>query len=184
MTDSARPLTLKGSLLLADPSLRDQYFYHSVLLLTEHDKDQGAVGYVLNKPYGKKVGDILMGEEFAGLHSVPIFIGGPVSREHLVFAALQWKIATKRLTVQTHLSAAEAMQRQENGEIIRAFLGYSGWGSGQLEHEMRENAWITRPAASQVLEGESNEKLWKMLLTSLGPVYELRSHYPASPWFN
>jgi putative transcriptional regulator len=184
MLDSARPLSLKGSLLLADPSLSDRYFRHAVVLLTEHDKTTGAHGYVINKPQGKKVGDVLRGPEFEGLANVPIYVGGPVSQEHLIFAALQWKVATKRLTVQTHLSGPEALERQERGEVIRAFLGYSGWSSGQLEHEMRANSWVTRPPGPGVLEPGADELLWKRLVTSLGPYYELRSYGPKHPGMN
>jgi putative transcriptional regulator len=183
-SDSVRPLSLKGSLILADPSLRDAHFRKSVLLLTEHHRDKGAHGYVLNQPYGKTVGEVLSGDDFSALSDVPIFVGGPVSREHLIFASLQWKVATKRLTCQTHLSVGDAIARRENGETIRAFLGYSGWGKGQLERELQENAWIARTPGPNVLEGSAKDGLWRQLMASLGPYYELRTFGPSHPLLN
>ncbi len=184
MAETVRQFSLKGNLLLADPSLRDPHFRHGVVLLTEHSKETGAHGYVLNKPYGKNVGDVLRGPEFAGLAEVPLYVGGPVNREHLIFASFQWKVATKRLTVQTHLSVDEALRRKENGETIRAFLGYSGWDKGQLEYEIRHNSWITRPAGPAVLELQTDDRLWRMLITALGPYYELKAQGPENPGWN
>jgi putative transcriptional regulator len=181
MSDPARPLSLKGALLLADATLQDPYFEHSVVLLTAHQREQGATGFVLNKPFGKRIGEMIPKAEFAALKDVEVFIGGPVGGEHLIFAAMHWRVETRRLVMQTHLSAEDAIARQEQGETIRAFLGYSGWSRGQLEQEIRENAWQTRAPVARVMEPTCDDRLWRELYRSLGPLFELKALGPKFP---
>ena len=177
-------LCLRGSLILADPSLKDPNFFRSVLLLTEHRHDRGAHGYILNRPLGKQVGEVLTSDDFAPLEDVPIFFGGPVGQEHLTFAAFVWRPKIKQLQFATHLSTTEAVRRRQEGEIIRAFLGYAGWGEGQLEAELRQQSWITRKPAALVLETERTDSLWTGLLKSMGPWYRLLANTPDNPSWN
>jgi putative transcriptional regulator len=177
-------LCLKGSLILADPSLRDPNFFRSVLLLTEHRHDHGAHGYILNRPLGKKVSEVLASDDFSGLHDVPIFIGGPVSQEHLTFVSLTWQPSSHELAFATHLSTEEAKRRRAEGQTIRAFIGYSGWGEGQLEAELRKKAWITRKPEAAILRGSKGEDLWNRLLSSMGPYYRMLANSPEDPSLN
>lgn len=176
--DDSEQLSLKGSLILADPSLRDPNFFRSVLLLTEHRHDQGAHGYILNRPMNKKVGDVLSSEEFSELRQVPIYIGGPVGQEHLTFASFRWQQDGQELNFTTHLSTEDAIRRHLEGETVRAFLGYAGWEEGQLEEELRQKAWISRKPAGTALKADSTEKIWSELLSSMGPWYELLAKAP------
>jgi putative transcriptional regulator len=182
--ESENNACLKGSLILADPSLRDPNFFRSVLLLTEHRLDQGAHGYILNRPMNKLVGDVLSSSEFAPLRQVPIFIGGPVGQEHLTFAAFEWKQDQKILDFATHLDTEDAIRRHRSGQEVRAFLGYSGWEEGQLEEELRQKAWITRKPAGSALKRDSTEKIWSELLSSMGPWYQLLSKAPENLYLN
>lgn len=181
--DDSEQLSLKGSLILADPSLRDPNFFRSVLILTEHRHDKGAHGYILNRPLNKVVGDVLEANEFTELRQVPIYIGGPVGQEHLTFAAFEWRADGSILNYATHLSTAEAIRRIQAGETIRAFLGYSGWGEGQLENELKQKSWIPRKPASGVLTTATVE-LWTEMLSSMGPWYQLLAGTPENPSLN
>lgn len=105
-----KQLNLKGKLILADPSLRDGNFARSVLFLTEHSPVLGAQGYIVNRPLGKTVGDVLPSADFPGIESVPIFIGGPVDQEQLTFAALEWDPETSCISMSTHLSTSDASE--------------------------------------------------------------------------
>ena len=182
--DGPQQLTLKGSLILADPSLRDPNFFRSVLILTEHQPDKGAHGYILNRPLNKVVGDVLEATEFSELRQVPIYIGGPVGQEHLTFAAFQWLPDGRCLNYATHLSTKEAIRRFREGETVRAFLGYAGWGEGQLENELKQKSWITRKPASGVLKSGVSVELWSELLSSMGPWYQLLAGTPENPSLN
>jgi putative transcriptional regulator len=182
--DNPGPVNLRGALILADPSLRDPNFSRTVLLLTDHEADQGAHGYVLNRPMGKKVGDLLKDEAFQELAEVPIFHGGPVSPERLTFALLAWDEASGRLAFTTHLSVEDARNFRQDGGEVRAFVGYSGWGEGQLENELRQRAWITRKPAPEVVAMTRPDTLWEELLRSMGPHYGLLAKMPEDPSLN
>jgi putative transcriptional regulator len=170
---------LRGSLILADPSLRDPNFSRTVLLLTEHSATTGAHGYVLNRPLGRKVGDVLPADEFAPLREIPLFVGGPVATGQLSFASLHWD--GEGVRYDTHLSADEARLRHAEGFAVRAFVGYAGWSEGQLESELQQRAWITRKADPAVLRNGNHSSLWADLLRGMGPFYELLAETPEDP---
>ncbi|MEM9018681.1 MAG: YqgE/AlgH family protein [Verrucomicrobiota bacterium] len=175
--------SLKGNLILADPSLKEPEFFQSVLLLTEHSEDDGALGYILNRPIGRTVGDLLSDEVLPNEHrerlqEVPVFLGGPVNPEHLTFSALSWSDITKELQYATHLSATEAVMHQMEGFHIRAFVGYAGWTGGQLEEELERKTWITHEPDREIIEVTNVEDLWKDLLRELSPYYKLVADEP------
>ncbi len=182
--DNPGPVCLRGSLLLADASLRDPNFHRTVLLLTDHEVEHGAHGYILNRPMGKKVGDLLDGGSFQPLASVPVFLGGPVSQERLTFASLAWDAATGRLSWTTHLSVEDAQELLATGADLRAFVGYAGWSEGQLENELRQRAWITRKPTERVVDLAGAGALWGDLLKSMGPLYTLIARMPDDPSLN
>lgn len=180
--------SFKGSLILADPSLREPTFFQSVLLLTEHSPS-GAFGYILNRPVGKKVGDllgkdILPGEVRRKLEDTPVFMGGPVSTEHLTFSALGWSEDDGKLQYVTHLSAQEAVMHQMEGFQIRAFVGYSGWSEGQLEDEFEKKAWIAHRPDKTIIDLGNTDHLWKDLLRELSPWHKLVADEPDNLWLN
>lgn len=170
--------SLKGSIILADPSLREPTFRHSVLLLTEHSEKEGAHGYILNRPLGKFVGELLPAEEFESLAEVPVFIGGPVSTEHLTFGSIAWSEEMKTLQFTSHLSSKQALLHQTEGFSIRAFVGYSGWGEGQLESELQQHSWITHKPEKRVLDLDGIDTLWNRLLKEMSPWHALLADEP------
>lgn len=173
-----------GSLILADPSLRDPNFIRTALLLTEHSATDGALGFVLNRPLGKQIGEVLTTHGFETLADVPVYLGGPVSTEQLTLASLHWDPETDRLQWQTHLSMEEANHRREEGSQVRAFVGYAGWSGGQLESEVQQKAWITCQPDQRILEEARIETLWIDLLKSMGPWYRLLAGTPEDPSLN
>lgn len=177
-------LNLKGALILADPSLRDPNFCRNVLILTEHSHDVGAHGYILNRPLGKTVGDVLPSEDFPGIESVPIFFGGPVDQEQLTFASLEWDPDSAQIVMNTHLSTAHAGERLRQGSVVRAFVGYTGWAGGQLEAELQQRAWITGKSHENLLRKDAIEGLWAETLRSMGPYYTLIAATPEDPSLN
>jgi len=182
--DNPGPLNLRGSLILAAPALRDPNFSRTVLLLTDHELDQGAHGYVLNRPMGKKLGELMTDPAFRSLAEVPIFHGGPVSPERLTFVLLEWDTVARRLVFTTHLSVADAGAAWQDGGEVRAFVGYSGWSEGQLEGELKQRAWITRKPALEVVAVANAATLWEDLLRSMGPHFGLLARMPEDPSLN
>lgn len=177
--DDSQSKSLSGSLLLAAPSLRDPNFFHTVLLLAAHDCAEGAFGYILNRPLDKKVADLIDDDNLGTLGDVPVFLGGPVGTNKLSFAALGWNTRKRTLSVQSHLSTAQARREIEKGRHVRGFIGYSGWSEGQLENELEQKSWITCAPPSKTVMSQSPEELWKSILGHLGPYYKLMANMPA-----
>jgi putative transcriptional regulator len=175
---------LAGSLLLAHPAMRDPNFHRSVVLLSAHG-DDGAMGVVLNRPLGKRLGDL--NAEFAAspLAGVPVYKGGPVQTEQLILAAWQpepLEVGFK-LYFGIDVDKAAALQGEE-GVRLRAFLGYSGWAKGQLENELRHNTWVVTPVSPEVLERNEGQGLWRTILGGLSPEWRLMADEPEDPGTN
>ena len=179
MDQPTTPSSLSGSLLLASPALRDPNFHHTVLLLAAHSADEGAFGYILNRPLDKCVGDLLEdGTRLGPLADLPVFLGGPVGTDKLSFAALEWSVRKRELRCHTHLSTEQARKELGKGRLIRGFVGYSGWSGGQLESELESNSWITCPPKQTVLTEPKPGELWRTILDGLGPYYKLLARMP------
>lgn len=182
--NSSHSQTLKqGDLLIADPSLRDSIFNKSVILLAQHS-EEGAFGLILNHPAGTQVGDFLKDKSFDSLARIPVFVGGPVAREHLTFAAF-WTSPENELRYAIRISAEDAIGHSKNpGTLVRAFVGYSGWTGGQLEGELEQNSWVVTPPPKNLLGMSHDQSLWKGTLAGLSPFHRLLALCPEHPWLN
>ncbi len=178
------PDTFGGSLLLAAPSLRDPNFFHTVLLLAAHNAQDGAFGYILNRPLDKQVSDLLEDQDLGPLADVPVFLGGPVGTNKLSFAALDWNSRKRCLQVQTHLSTDQAIRELNKGRVVRGFVGYSGWSEGQLENELEQHSWIACKPIKSVISDAQPANLWNTILADLGPYYNLLARMPSDPSLN
>lgn len=172
------PSSLKGSLILADPKLSEPTFCQSVLLLTEHDKEFGAHGYILNRPLGKTVGDLLTEKQFEPIADLKVYVGGPVSTEHLTFSSMAWSPAEGKLQFNSHLSAQQAVRDHLEGFQVRAFVGYSGWSEGQLEGELENHAWMVHEPIEKILDPGGVYELWKSMLRDMSPWHQLVADQP------
>lgn len=181
---SDTPIHLQGHLLLADPSLRDGIFNKSVILLAEHKSDEGAFGLILNHPTGKTVGDLLSDEVFAPLKQLAVHEGGPVDRHQLTFSSFWWS-RKLGLRWKLRISAADAVAHAHRpGRIVRAFVGYSGWTAGQLEHELRRSSWIAAKPKPDLLGQEHDRQLWTELLRQISPLHRILAEAPDDPSLN
>ena len=178
------PIHLEGQLLLADPSLRDGIFNKTVIFLAEHTSEDGAYGLILNHPTDQTVGDLLPKEEFKELQNVHVHIGGPIEQEQLTFAVFLTK-KNNQFKLSTRVSAEEAIKHaQQPGTLVRAFAGHSGWTSGQLESELRQNTWITAQPDSNLLVNKHEKKLWAELLRKISPFHKILAEAPDDIFIN
>jgi putative transcriptional regulator len=183
--EDQQQINLTGSLLIADPSLRDPGFGRSVVLMARHDAGEGASGFIINKPLGKSVSDLVSLDELEGLSEIPVYLGGPVSTEQLTFASMTWREDSETLDYETHLSSEDAAHRLHEGFSIRAFVGYSGWSEGQLESEIQGRSWIIKKPDDAIANiGSCNEDLWGQQLRSMGPYYQMLADSPDDPSLN
>src|SRR5215469_14704818 len=90
LDDEASARSLAGSLLVAHPNMLDPNFRRTVLFISEHDPGEGALGVIINRPLDRQVADLVTEVPPAGLAEVPVFLGGPVGKNQLMFAAFEW----------------------------------------------------------------------------------------------
>ena len=178
---------LAGSLLLAHPAMKTGAFRRSVILLPAHDKN-GSMGIVLNQPLHKRVGEVCGEFAFNSLSEVPVFSGGPVASDKLMFCA--WRMHEQGIGFQLMFGIdpdkAMAMQYSQ-GTQLRAFFGYAGWEAGQLEHELRQNTWLVVPLLPNLIgeiDTAAGDALWCNILGKLGAHWQVMAGEPDDPQLN
>jgi putative transcriptional regulator len=116
---------------------------------------------------------------------VPVFLGGPVGKNQLMFAAFEWQ-KSKGLKLNHNVGLEEASDAvdQKSPATICAFVGYAGWGAGQLEAEMKQKAWLLQKPSPSVLKLDQLPKLWFDIMRSLGPWYKMLAAAPDDPSLN
>jgi putative transcriptional regulator len=178
------PPDLTGSMLVAHPSLLDPNFRRTVLFISAHDPNDGALGVILNRPLDKHVGDLVTAEAPAALSEVPVYLGGPVGKNQLMFAVLEWDQG-HRLKLNHNVGLEQANELIDNApDSLRAFVGYAGWGAGQLEEEMKQNAWLIHQPTATTLKPDGLSTLWFNIMSALGPWYKLLAAAPDDPSLN
>lgn len=171
--------TLAGSLLLAHPVMRDPNFRRSVVLMSVHNAE-GAMGVVLNRPMEKRLGELNGDFALGPLAGVPMFKGGPVHPEQLIIAA--WQARPDGFRLHFGIEPDRAIQLLgEEGTHVRAFLGYSGWSAGQLEEEMKHNAWVVASVPEDLLSQPQTDLLWRTVLGREGAEWKLFAAEPDDP---
>src|SRR5271167_3200527 len=137
--------SLTGQLLLASPALQDPNFRRTVVLIGVHS-EEGAMGVVLNRPSNVTVAEVVPQLEQAVRDAEPVYVGGPVQQDSVVFLAEFLDPSPAGLLVlgrigfpQPDASIDELTEATARG---RVFAGYAGWGEGQLDAEVEEGDWI------------------------------------------
>jgi putative transcriptional regulator len=173
-------------LLIAHPGLMDPNFRRSVLIISQNDAAEGSFGLILNRPSGRTVADFLPDrDEIGALGNLPVYLGGPVGRDQLAFAYFKWQKSSHSLVCRHHLSIEEAVAKlDDGGAIVRPFIGYAGWGKGQLEGELAQNAWLLKRPHPDILDLDNVERLWPDLIGSFGPKFRLIADAPENPSLN
>ncbi|MEO2004467.1 MAG: YqgE/AlgH family protein [Candidatus Poribacteria bacterium] len=165
-----------GTLLLSVPELQDPNFMHSIVLIGEHS-DKGAYGLVLNQTTGLTSGQIFADREGLSDTSFPVHTGGPVGRDTLQFLHNAPDVVTggRELADGVYIGGefdglARLLEDEERArERLRLYLGYSGWGAGQLDGEFAIGSWMPATLeADIVFSSESTEDAWRRVMRSLG----------------
>ncbi len=177
--------SLAGSLLVAHPNMLDPNFRRTVLFISEHDPGEGALGVIINRPLDRQVADLVTETPPAGLAEVPVFLGGPVGKNQLMFAAFEWH-QNKGLKLNHNVGLEETSHAVDPKKAITvcAFVGYAGWGAGQLESEMKQKAWLLQKASPSVLKLDRLPNLWFEIMRGLGPWYKMLAAAPDDPSLN
>jgi putative transcriptional regulator len=178
------PISLRGQLLLATPSLSDGTFDHSVIFLAEHNPKDGAVGAIINHPLDTTVGSLVSQLKKSPLANLPVLQGGPVGTEHLTFTVIYMDPKDgAHLMPRISADAAEVLVGKKD-HLVQAIVGHSAWTPGQLEDEIERNTWITLPPPQDILAHPHDLTLWKRLLSGISPYHALISQAPKNPMLN
>ena len=174
-----------GTLLVAHPSLLDPNFKQTVLFLPSNLQKDGSYGLVLNRPTDKCVEEVLGGENLGSLGEIPIFLGGPVGMNELIFTSLQWRTDLNQMIFRHHLPLDEAKEIALIApERLRAFVGYAGWTRGQLDMELSQKAWLYHDPFLGAADLDLVPELWHTIMRQLGPWFHLHATIPDNPSLN
>jgi putative transcriptional regulator len=170
-------------LLIAHPGLRDPNFHKAVLFISNWNQEEGAFGLVLNRPAGRSVSDLLPGRtDLGSLGHLPVYFGGPVARDQLIFASFHWQAQTNLLECRHHVSLDEAGElASAESTTVRAFIGYAGWSKGQLEAELAQHAWLVKPPESELADLQDPARTWRGLIAGFGPLFKIIAEAPDDP---
>jgi putative transcriptional regulator len=184
MTDS-----LRGTLLLAAPALKDPNFDRTVVFIAEHS-DDGAMGLVLNRPSDAPVAEAIPDLEWvADSGAGNVYVGGPVAPNGVIVLA-EWDDPSQAVVLidddlgfvpgdaEDTDALAAAVRR------ARVYAGHAGWGPGQLEDELSEEAWIVEAPLRDELFSDDPEGLWSAVLRRKGREFALLSTMPPDPSLN
>ena len=161
--------SLRGQLLLAMPGMQDPRFVKAVTFVCEHSPE-GTMGIVINAPskvHWHEVFSQLSLDDASLRGEEPVLMGGPVAQEQgFVLHGRGMKFAsTVEVTEDISLTASkdiiESLAAGRGPDDVLLALGYAGWGPGQLEQEITENAWLTLPAEPEILFATPWESRWQ-----------------------
>ena len=161
-----------GKLLVATRQLEGPIFQKTVILLISYDKD-GALGLILNRPSEMPLLSFFPDSKELKKRSDKVFFGGPVGMDRLfllVAADKQPLNSTKVLDGVYASSSSETLKSiaGQTDAVFRAYLGYAGWGPGQLESELERNSWYIHPADSETVFSKTPKALWPALIKKSG----------------
>jgi putative transcriptional regulator len=167
---------LTGQLLIAMPAMADSRFAQAVIYVCAHTAD-GAMGLVVNRPLAKPSFDDLLRqleiEPLPPARRIRLCIGGPVDN------ARGFVLHTTDWTGEGSLRVNDALALTASLDVLKALaegggpregilaLGYAGWGPGQLDAEMQQNAWLSLPAQENLVFGAEHDTKWRRALATM-----------------
>ena len=174
-----KPIKLGGKLLLSMPQIGDPRFERSVILMMTHD-ETGSLGFVLNQAadditLGSSVQNLPETIASSPLASSTVFIGGPVQQDHgFILHSPEWAGEATisppdvAFSFSQSIDVLHACAQNEGPEEAKFLLGYSGWGAGQLEDEIRQNAWLIVTADPLLVFSPNHETLYEAVAKRAG----------------
>jgi len=168
---------LTNQFLIAMPSLGDPNFHHTVTYICAHN-EEGAMGIVINRPTQMVVSEVLaqmsIDAEDPAVGEWPVYEGGPVQPDRGFIIHQRdrdWSstiAVSDELAVSTSRDILEAMAQGEGPAQLLVALGYAGWGPGQLEQEIQDNAWLSCLANPEILFETPADTRWRAATALLG----------------
>ncbi len=169
---------LSNQFLIAMPNLADSNFSHTVSYLCQHN-EEGALGIVINRPININLGSILqqmgISTSIQEVIDTPVFAGGPVQQERGFIihsrCSKSWDSTISTSDTVSLTSSRDILKAIATGEGPDQYfiaLGYAGWGEGQLEKEIINNAWLNTPCEENILYNTPAEQRWDAAARQIG----------------
>jgi putative transcriptional regulator len=160
----------RGMFLVASRDLVDPNFSESVVLLLEYDA-KGALGLIVNRPTKVPLTNLLPEVDELRERADIVYVGGPVSKNRIVLLMRSDRHpqGSGRVFADTYVSSSMTTLRQvvstagESG-TFHAYVGYAGWGPGQLDQELSRGDWFLSPADESLLFDRDAEEIWPELI--------------------
>ncbi len=177
MKPETLPANLTGQFLIAMPTMSDPRFMHALIYICSHN-ETGAMGLVVNRGYGaidsKSLFEQLAIPTDASTPDIPVLYGGPVESSRGFILHGDDFIQDTSMRIQDNIAITATMDilhaiaRGKGPQRMMLFLGYSGWGPGQLEQEIQIGGWLTAPHDTSLLFDPNLDHKWERAITSLG----------------
>jgi putative transcriptional regulator len=178
----------QNKILVAQPFLPDPFFRRTVILLAEHDAEH-SMGFIVNKPLKIKLGDLLSNLSESDF---PVYHGGPVAQDQLFFLHRH-----NDKIKDSHPIGNGFYWNGDYGDMIRLvlskklekhsikfFIGYSGWGSGQLADEFSGESWYLSSPDYALLMKNGHHEIWGAALKQMESPYANLAKFPDGLWMN
>lgn len=184
-----QPLPVRGSLLVAKPTVGDFFFRRSLVLIIDADEGEGAMGVVINHYMGYNLRDILPDVE--SVEEIPLMLGGPVGTQMLFFLhTLGPDVIPGAIDVGDGVwfgGDYDAIKRYvELGAPVdgrvKFIVGYSGWEKDQLASEIQRHDWaVLNNCGRDLLMGDGDDDRWREAVSRFGNRYRLWLNLPNDP---
>jgi putative transcriptional regulator len=178
----------RGKILISEPFLPDLFFNRSIIYLTDHNLE-GSVGFILNMELDLKISDTLEGFDEC---DASLYMGGPVALDTLHYLHSLGNMIPNSVEINNNIfwgGDIDAIKYAiKTGKVkpnqIKFFLGYSGWTTGQLERELKENSWVIASAKHDLVMNNHGDDAWKHALRGMNRKYRAWADFPESPEMN
>ena len=173
-----------GSILIAEPFMRDSNFKRSVICLCEHSTDEGSLGFILNKPINMKVTDLI--QDLPTDKDFYVRYGGPVATNTIHYIHTIGDLLEDSVEIMKGVYWGGDFEKLkfliESGLVtphnIRFYIGYSGWSPGQLDEEMEYGSWVSGELYPNYVFKTKAKNLWQQALTNKGNTFSVIAQMP------
>lgn len=163
---AADPVPAKGRFLVATEQVRGSDFEESVILLLQYD-ERGAAGLIVNKPTPAEPQDAMPDLDGLARYEGKLYYGGPVSLNSIQALAKTGTAPDPSTHVTDDIYIVpindELFEAPSDSSTVRFFIGYSGWGPGQLDGELLRGSWHVVPGSGDQVFSREPESLWQQL---------------------
>ena len=195
------PKSTKGHFLISESNMLDPHFFRSVILVIEHNQD-GAFGLVVNRRSKLNFGALMPDLTDSVIQTNLMYIGGPVEQEYLFIVHSEMPEGHHSssgaielipgVTFEPSFPCIQEYFEHDNWNNIpiddrpqvNLYLGYSGWGAGQLEREIKMGSWIVHPAHQEIIFHPEPAQGWQNALRQKGGIYKIFANSKQQPELN